>query len=171
LSTMESLESGRRRLTEELARPLINALRLDGVMTNELLLSAELEPEPSDWARFVAAATLAGLLRQKLGSTNSGIDATYLIDQIEELRRADPRLRPVVERLAEVLAIPAQTDRVVFPVALAHGPAPLSSFIGTVARWTDFDLRWVSDWHPADAATWARRGSIDPTRHGVHAFL
>jgi len=49
-----SLEGDRRRLTDEIARRLIDALQIDGVTTNELRLSAGLEPEPSDWARFIA---------------------------------------------------------------------------------------------------------------------
>lgn len=241
--TITSLETDRRRPTRELANRLIDALQLDGVTTNELLQGLGFEPEPSDWARFVAgepqrhgyfrfpaaerarrarehvaerigdhswsclvvderghivavndaligalpqaaasalkesgnlvpfllspsaqatfanweeatAGMLSGLLRQQPGSTNAGIDGAFLIAAIDELLRQDPSVRPAVERLAELLSVPAQTDRVVFPVLLRDGPQTARSFIGTVARWSDFERLWVLDWQAADGATW-----------------
>lgn len=241
LHTVVSLERGRRTLTEAAARALIDAMQLDGVSTNELRLSAGLEPEVSDLARFaaglpqrhqyfrfpgeartqrarahlteriavhpwpclvlnergqvqamnrplevllpggatgtvavgeelfrfllapgvrawltnwdkVAGALLAGLLREPVTEKSRGADGPFLVHMVDELLRQDPAVAVVAQHLAETLSVAAPSEREVFPVLLEHNGRALS-FIGTLARWTDFDSLWVFDWHPADAAT------------------
>lgn len=144
VDTVYSLERGlRRRPRRETVVKLCHGMSLDGFATNALLGDLGYEPEPSDWARWLAGQPPRGIFREKAPHDAPNLDAL-----ISEARALSWPLM-LIDSKGDIAASSRAMDRIGVLPAI-DGPGNHCTFRSMVM--SEHWRRHISNWEEVAAA-------------------